>query len=264
MKMLMDNGKPYRKYTFEFVKERAKREGLPDYELLSTTYKTRKDKLLWRHNVCNKTFLMSADGFFNRKNRCPHCRGGHRLSQEDFITKVNELGNNEYEVLSTYQTTHTMVLFRHKKCNKEFQMRPNNFIIKGNRCPFCISFSGRIHSESEDKIETWLKENSIKFEREVKFKETGRLRFDFKVYKKDNSFFLVEFDGRFHMLPKNIKDLSDTVKKKFESQQKNDKKKNDFCLENKIPLIRSSNVKTIIKLINNEFNDYPNGGEIPQ
>lgn len=71
----MDKKINYRKYSFEFVKERAVKEGGPDYTLLSTSYKTRKDPLIWRHNVCGKEFIMTGDGFFNRGNRCPHCNG---------------------------------------------------------------------------------------------------------------------------------------------------------------------------------------------
>jgi hypothetical protein len=61
----MENNKPkvYRKYTYEFVKARAEKEGGTEYTLLSTTYKTRKDKLLWRHEICGKEFLMDRRWF---------------------------------------------------------------------------------------------------------------------------------------------------------------------------------------------------------
>lgn len=268
MKMLMENGKPYRKYTYEFVKKRAELEGGEEYQLLSTEYKTRKEKLLWKHNKCGHIFAMDADGFFNRKNRCPYCNGSHKLTTDEFKQKVFEASGLEYTVLEEYKGTHQAIKFKHNICNHEFLMRPNNFLIKGNRCPNCAKVKLKnstflaCHSKSEEEINDWLKAHNLKFEREVKFKETGRLRFDFKVFKDKENFVLIEFDGRFHKKPSAR--ASEKVKEKYEKQKINDERKNKFCNDNNIKLIRLNNSKTINKDLEKEFNDYPTEIEISQ
>lgn len=88
------------------------------------------------------------------------------------------------------------------------------------------------------------------------------MRFDFKAYHLNGDFILIEFDGIFHRPPKN--GCSEITLKKYEKQKSNDERKNKFCDDNNIKIIRSSNLKTMIKKLSNEFNDYPNGGEIPQ
>lgn len=193
---------------------------------------------------------------------------GHKFTDDQFLEKILECKDGKnYEILESYKGTHTAIRFKHKKCGREFLMRPNNFIIKGNRCPLCAEDEhdkrkGTIHSKSEEIIAEYLKSKNIKFEREVKFKETGNLRFDFKVYLNDENYFLVEYDGRFHRKPK--EGCSELTLKKYESQVKNDKRKNKFCKDNNIILIRSTNVNKMIKLISNKFNDYPISGENPQ
>lgn len=254
-----------KRFTFEEVLERSRVEGKGEYELLSSSYTNEKTKLLWKHLKCQKTFEMSTDGFFNRKNRCPHCYGDHKRTTEEFKNEVKKQVGNEYEVLGEYKTTHTPIKMLHKKCSKEFEMRPNNFLVKKNRCPHCATIllkNNRImracHSKSEDLIEEWLIKNNLKFQREVKFKETGRLRFDFKVIL-DNKFILIEFDGRFHKKPKDT--ASEITKKKYESQIKNDNRKNKFCQKNNIKLLRINNTKLIESSLQKEFNDYLSGNE---
>ena len=148
-------------------------------------------------------------------------------------------------------------------------MRPNNFLNKNNRCPYCAEIylkNGRklltSHSKAEETIANYLKEHNFKYEREVKFQETGRLRFDFKVILDDNIFWLIEFDGRFHKKPS--ENASKEVIEKWKKQIKNDERKNNFCKEKNIKLLRISSSKDIIKILDKEFNDYSNGDEISQ
>jgi hypothetical protein len=147
-------------------------------------------------------------------------------------------------------------------------MRPNNFLNKKNRCPYCaeVYLNGKkfstTHSKAEDIIDKYLSNHNFKYEREVKFPETGRLRFDFKVIFNDNIFWLIEFDGRFHRKPS--PKASQKAFEKWEHQIKNDEHKNTFCKNKNIKLIRISSFKNIEKILDKEFNDYSNGDEISQ
>jgi len=72
---------------------------------------------------------------------------GKQLSHEDFIIKFNELPNSEdYEIRSKYTKSRDKVKFFHKKCEKEFEMKANNF-TNGQRCPYC--YGRKIYTEEE-------------------------------------------------------------------------------------------------------------------
>lgn len=55
---------------------------------------------------------------------------------ESFKNKVDELTKGEYELLGEYTKTHDKTTFKHLKCNREFEMKPHNFLA-GQRCPHC-------------------------------------------------------------------------------------------------------------------------------
>lgn len=96
---------------------------------------------------------------------------------------------------------------------------------------------GCLVSKGEEKIIKLLNENHIPYEKEKSFddcinEKTGYcLRFDFYV-KND---FIIEFDGEQHykeILGSWGEDIS------FSERQNRDKKKNDYCFRNKIPIKR--------------------------
>lgn len=94
-------------------------------------------KLEIRHNKCNNVWFPIPYNFLAKKSKCPYCAGLKKLTQEDFIKKVNELGNNEYEVLSEIKNIDTYCKFRHKICGTEFKQTPKYFFKGNSRCPLC-------------------------------------------------------------------------------------------------------------------------------
>ena len=69
-----------------------------------------------------------------------------QLSFEEF---VNNLDPN-YEVIGNYINSKEKVLILHKSCNRNFEMRPNDF-QQGYRCPFCAN-------DGKSKLEIEIKE----------------------------------------------------------------------------------------------------------
>jgi len=58
---------------------------------------------------------------------------------EDLKQEIFNLVGTEYTILSKeYINNKTKISFKHNKCNKEFEMRFNNF-QQGQRCPYCRS-----------------------------------------------------------------------------------------------------------------------------
>lgn len=116
-----------------------------DYIVLSE-YKNSKEKVLLKHNnkdCDNNEFYMTPSSFF-RGRRCPLCKkrespSGFKKTQEDFEKDVFKIVGEEYLVLGKYKNSETKILMKHniEECMEEFEIRPNNFISKGNRCPKC-------------------------------------------------------------------------------------------------------------------------------
>lgn len=66
---------------------------------------------------------------------------GKKKTLEQFIQEVQQLGNNEYEVISDeYVNSHTKVQIRHIKCDYTYEVQPYIF-LNGCRCPKCANES---------------------------------------------------------------------------------------------------------------------------
>lgn len=92
---------------------------------------------------------------------------------------------------------------------------------------------GCLSSKGEEKIKKILIENGIIFEQQYSFsdlKNKGLLRFDFAIFENGVLTRLCEFDGVQHYIP-NSKFFDEDIKIR-------DELKNQYCLDNNIPLIR--------------------------
>ena len=60
-----------------------------------------------------------------------------KLTHSEFIERFLKCEkSDEYEVFGTYKNRRTDILLRHN-CGFEYLVRPDSFIISGNRCPKC-------------------------------------------------------------------------------------------------------------------------------
>ena len=101
---------------------------------------------------------------------------------------------------------------------------------------------GCIKSKTENIIANLLKENNILFVSQYSFEELisesgTRYRFDFGIIKNNKLLYLIEYDGEQHF-PENIQKTGWNTKEHFDIVKKRDNIKNEFCLNNNIPLIR--------------------------
>ncbi|CCE26359.1 g336 [Yersinia phage phiR1-37] len=233
--------------------ERINKTHKHPYKVLED-YKTIDTPLRIQCLRCTNIFKVKPKDFIGSKNKkgtdCPKC--SHPSKRKDVNDLTQILEDNGYEMLSKYENTHSKVLFKHLKCGNEFLMRPNNFFIKGNRCPKCTI------SKGEEIIEAWLKDNSFSYTSQY---HPGKnkigsnfLSFDFSI-EIDDELILLEYDGRFHFEPKSSK--ADHIKK-FNDQQNADYRKNEYAVNNKIPLIRIPyfDLKRIEIILDTVFNDY--------
>ena len=98
-----------------------------------------------------------------------------------------------------------------------------------------------MQSKGERIIEKILKENKLIYKKEVKFQDLKSLigeflRFDFVLYDNNKKIICcIEYDGiqHFQRIPHFQKTIFD-----FKKTKEWDRRKNSYCLKNKIPLIR--------------------------
>ena len=97
-----------------------------------------------------------------------------------------------------------------------------------------------MNSKGEAKITSLLEENGVDFQKQYSFEdlrnEQGRgYYFDFAIFSNGVLSYLIEFDGIQHYSKKHQFSQSEDA---FEKVVERDQKKNNYCIEHKIPLIR--------------------------
>ena len=58
-----------------------------------------------------------------------------KYSHEEFVSLVNELYGDEFEVLSKYEGCNKKIKFKHNKCNREFEIRMHS--VSKIKCKYC-------------------------------------------------------------------------------------------------------------------------------
>lgn len=186
-----------------------------------------------KHNECGTIQNIQYQNFKGNGQRCYKCtmernNERSRLTFDDINDKIKKVHGDEYIAhdISDYRNIHSSVYIKHNICNNVFQMQIHNLCINKRTCTFC-----QTKQSGEDKIVEILTENNIYFEREKIFKELGRLRFDFFLPEYNT---LIEYDGIQHFKPIDFFG----GESQLEYVQSNDSKKNQFCTDNNIRLVR--------------------------
>ena len=100
---------------------------------------------------------------------------------------------------------------------------------------------GCINSKTEILIANLLRENNILFVQQYTFNdligERNKLRFDFGIIENNTLSYLIEYDGEQHFLNR-VQENGWNTKENYERTKQRDEKKNNYCIEHNIPLIR--------------------------
>lgn len=105
-----------------------------EFELVGE-YKNKRTKVNIMHKNCGRVRNVFPQTF-SKNSKCLYCDGGARLSHDGFVDKVNEIGESEYEVLSTYMKASERVTLKHKVCGHVWSPISYTF-MQGSRCPRC-------------------------------------------------------------------------------------------------------------------------------
>lgn len=212
-------------------------------------YVNNKTKTLFRHNVCGYEWETSPRSIYNMGTGCPKCKGGVRLTHEQYCKKVKDLFGDEYTIVGKYIRSHSKIKMRHNICGREFEQQPANFLTYKS-CPLCAKEGT---SKGEEKIQTYLEQRGFIYKREYRdkrCKDRRTLPFDFAIYINGEVKYLIEYDGEQHFKPK----FSQT-QKDLQILQLHDKIKTKFANNVGIELIRISykNYDDIETILNNRL-----------
>jgi hypothetical protein len=123
-----------------------------EYEVLGD-YVDSNTPIKMLHKKCLNAILIRPGDFF-KGIRCSYCAGLHKLTTEEFKQKVYNLVKDEYIVLGEYINSKTPVKIKHNipNCNHVFELIPNKFIHRKQRCPKCHQDSIICKKNFKDKV----------------------------------------------------------------------------------------------------------------
>lgn len=182
---------------------------------------------------------IDANGYKHYVNlislRSNQFNGSQRFSSKNPFAKENlqkycKDNNLNIEILDNKVKRHTFWTLR-CSCGEIFEATTSQIIGGRVRCPKCVAKQ----SQYELAVENWLKEHNISYEKEYRFNDCfyqRTLPFDFYIAWK-NKIILIEVDGSQHYYPSIYRKKED-----FLEQQKRDKIKTDYCVQNNYTLLR--------------------------
>lgn len=171
------------------------------------------------------------------ENGCPYCTG-RKVNNDNCLAVVNPTLATEWNypkngTLTPNEVTKSsnkIVWWTCKTCSHEWESTISNR-SNGNGCSQCKE------SKGEKTIRCLLERNSINFIPQYEFDGLvglggKNLRFDFAIFdKNDNLELLIEYDGEFHYKKIHENDSHEVI-------VVHDSFKNDYCLKNRIKLLR--------------------------
>ena len=179
-------------------------------------------------------------GCYNKEIHKEICK---KIGQQSYSKDYTKVDNPFYNFIKPTEDKDNANSFfwvvECKKCNQQYKVVPSQLISykrqRGNNPCHCWQHI----SKGVLKIIQILKANNISYELEKSFStclspKNKPLKFDLYV----NNSYLIEFDGEQHFLPTNFGSKTQTGEQRLTKQKKYDKIKNNWCINNNIPLIR--------------------------
>jgi very-short-patch-repair endonuclease len=195
--------------------------------------------------ICDKHGEFNINSY-NHKNGqgCQICSMNDKsMNIEEFLVKTKDIHKERY----SYYIDNNIVKSLDKikiKCEEHgYFTQIASVHLSGSGCNLCIT-----KSRGEISIINFLEEYKIKYIREKTFNTSKRFRFDFYLEDENTC---IEYDGKHHFQPIKYFGGIET----FEKIKENDKIKNEYCVENKINLIRISykELKNIHNILKNKL-----------
>ncbi len=151
-------------------------------------FKSSGNKYLFNCNKCSHEFYSALSYITNGGTWCPYC-SNKKLCNDDCEICFNKSfvssdkakywsSKNKKKPREVFKSSHKKYLFNCDKCSHEFYSALNDITNRGNWCPYCACYNGKLCNDdtcemcsnnsfaSSDKAEYWSKKNK-KNSREV-------------------------------------------------------------------------------------------------
>lgn len=246
-----------------------------EYSVISNYINT-STKIKMKHNDCGRIYDVTPDSFLGTVNkkgtRCPECykvknkkslqKRGKKQSdnyKKLYFKKLKEIHNGHIMPISDYVTYKSKIKVRCDRCENVWETRASSLICnKEHGCPNCNKFK----SKGVIEIEGYLINENLFYLKEFSYRNCKNkhvLPFDFLVFDQ----LLIEFDGGQHFMSVDYFGGRDG----FKYRRCNDEIKNQYCIDNNIPLIRipyweKDNIEYILENVLAYFNIHKINKEI--
>lgn len=195
------------------------------YDYSKSLYKNAISKIKIICNKHDEIIEITPNSHLNGQG-CPYCSGS-KLNKDIFVDRSRKIHGDKYDYsIVDYKHSQKYVTITCKK-HGNFKQKPNCH-LNGQGCPSCKL------SKGENKIVDILDKLNIKYLKQYKFNECKykeNLIFDFYIPEHN---LCIEYDGQQHFNPV---DYFGGIER-FKEDKKRDLIKNNYCLENKIKLVR--------------------------
>lgn len=169
-----------------------------------------------------------------RNNGCKYCAHNVQKTHEEFVQDIKGLFGESITIVSKYNCQNQgKIKCRCNIHNIEYETLIVNLLKGYSGCPEC----SRTKSNGERQIGRILKSWNVAYEEQKTFqncKDIKCLPFDFYLSQCN---VLIEYDGEHHYRPVNFNNCNNGIDI-YLSTKKHDKMKDEFCIQNHIPLIR--------------------------
>ena len=242
----------HRKFTLEEFINKAKIIHSTRYDYTSVLYTGMKNPIQILCKRCGLLFFQRPDHHLCGRG-CPRCSikiqaSKHRLTIKEFIGRAKKIHGNKYDYSKAIYLGHkSKIKIFCKNCLCFFKQTANAH-LRGEGCPHC-----NIVSKGEQTIKEWLNKHKIKYISQKRFKNCrDKLPLSFDFYLPDYKL-CIEFQGQQHYEPSMQINLCKDQQKgllKFKLQQKHDKIKKEYCLQNNLFLLEikhTDNIKDKLK-----------------
>lgn len=186
-------------------------------------YENSSTKIKCRHNACNFEWDIRPNDFTSKGIRCPKCGDNIPMDESEFKKELKQVWGDTFTVLGKYTKKHGKIKVRCNKCTFEWSPQARR-LLEGHGCPECKN-----HSVGERLVKSYLDNKNIMYKHS--FVLPNRLHLDF--YLKSLGL-AIEYDGIQHYQPREYFG----GKTAFEDQIKRDRRKDKYCEDRGITLIR--------------------------
>ena len=191
---IRNNANARRKPQNEFI---SQLKAINPNVVIKGEYLNNHTKILFKCEKHNNLFIASPNNVLKGRG-CKQCGAENTAlaqtkTHNQFVNDLFKV-NPEIIVLGKYENSLTRILVGSVVCNHKWETIPSN-LLQGTSCPKCNA------SKGERKIRRYLKDNTIPFQEQHRFKgckHRATLPFDFYIPTLNLA---IEYDGRQHYEP---------------------------------------------------------------